>query len=166
MPELPLEEFKARNRALSAATGETLPELDDAGWQWMQERVPADLEAARAEQRAMDTRLAWAEVTRANVDAFAYLAGEADTHPLIHGAPVTVAAADLCGRHLGMTVRSLTYTDGKKRTLPEQLEGTYRIENIQHLKSGAVLVNGSWPYLRSDTVLTILEPGVSASQAA
>lgn len=166
MPDLPLEEFQRRNRALSAANGEVLPELDDEGWRWMQNRVTADLEAARAEQRAMDTKLAWADVTRANVDAFAYLAGETDTHPLIHGTPVTVAAADLCGRHLGMTVRSRTYTDAKKRTVPAEGECVFALENIQHLKSGAVLINGSWPYLRADTVLTILEPGASASKAA
>lgn len=166
MPELPLEEFQRRNLALSAVNGEALPELDDEGWRWMQARVAADLDAARAEQRAMDTKLAWAELTRSNVDTFAYLAGETDTHPLIDGAPETVTAADLCGRHLGTTVRSRTYRDSKSRTLPEHLEATYRIENIQHLKNGAILLNGSWPYLRADTVLTVLDPGASATKAA
>lgn len=166
MPDLTLEEFRCRNHALSAAHGETLPELDEEGWRWMQNRVMKDLETARAEQRAMDVKLAWAEVTRANLDAFAYLAGETDTHPLIHGAPETVTAADLCGRHLGTTVRSRTYADARKKTLPHHVESEYRIENIQHLKSGAVLINGSWPYLRADTVLTILEPGASATKAA
>ena len=166
MPELPLDEFQRRNRALSAASGEPLPELNEEGWRWMQARVLKDLETARAEQRSMDVKLAWAEVTRANLDAFAYLAGETDTHPLIHGAPETIAAADLCGRHLGTTVRSRTYANAKKQTLPHHMESTYRIENIQHLKSGAVLVNGSWPYLRADTVLTIQAAGTAASKVA
>ena len=166
MPELPLDEFQRRNRALSAANGQPLPELNEEGWRWMQAQVPKDLETARAEQRSMDVKLAWAEVTRSNLDAFAYLAGETDTHPMIDGTPATVTAADLCGRHLGTTVRSRTYANAKKQTLPHHLESTYRIENIQHLKSGAVLLNGSWPYLRADTVLTVLEVGSAASKAA
>lgn len=166
MPELSLGEFQRRNAQILAASGLPVPDVDEQGWRWLQAQIPKDLESARAEQRALDVKLSWAEIIRGNVDTFAYIAGETDTHPLIHGAPKTVAAADLCGRHIGTTVRSLTYIDGKKRTLPEHLEATYRIENIQHLKSGAVLLNGSWPYLRADTVLAILEAGSAASKAA
>lgn len=165
-PALSLMEFQRRNLEILAANGEPAPELDEAGWRWMQEQVPKDLASARAEQRAMDVKLSWAEVTRFNVDTFAYLAGETDTHPLVHGAPATVTAAELCGRHLGMTMRSQTYANAKKRTPPHHDLQVYTVDNIHHLKSGAVLLNGSWPYLHADTVLTIVSATAAGAQAA
>lgn len=165
-PGLSLLEFQRRNLEILAATGEAAPDLDEAWWRWMQAQIPADLAAALAEQRAMDVKLAWAEVTRMNVDTFSYLAGETDNHPLVHGAPVTITAAELCGRHLGMTMRSQTYANAKKRTPPHHQPGVYTVDNIHHLKSGAVLLNGSWPYLHADTILTIVSASAAGVQAA
>ncbi|MCC3292922.1 hypothetical protein [Arthrobacter sp. zg-Y1110] len=166
MPRLTLEEFKARNHALNTAAGRDAVVLGDDEWAWMQSTIPMELASARAEQRAMDVKLAWAAVTRENLDTFAYLSGETDTHPLIHGAPATLEAADLSGRHLGTTVRSLTYRERKKTARPDPGERTYLISNIQHLKDGGVLINGSWPYLRAGTVLTVVEQQNRAARAA
>ncbi|MCC3299391.1 hypothetical protein LJ757_16485 [Arthrobacter sp. zg-Y453] len=166
MPELTLAEFKARSNALNAAAGRPALELSDEEWGWVQSRIPGELASARAEQRTLEAKLAWAAVTRENVDDFAFLSGETSTHPLIHGAPVTLEAADLSGRHLGMTMCSLTYRERKKTAVPDPGQRTYLVSNIQHLKNGCVLINGSWPYLRPDTVLTVVEEAASGARAA
>lgn len=154
---LSLEEFKARNRALAAASGQPLPDLDDQQWQWMQDRIPDELESALAESRDLEAKLAWQGIIRSNVANLSYLAGRTDTHPDVHGKPETLRADELCGRHLGITVRSLTYRSRKGGSLPDPGERIYVVCNIQHLKNGSVLVNGSWPYLTADTVLTVVE---------
>lgn len=166
MPKLTLTEFKDRNHALHAASGRPALELSDEEWAWVQSKIPGELKAARAEQRTMEAKLAWATVTKETFDDFAFLAGETDTHPLVHGTPVTLEAADLSGRHLGKTMRSLTYRERKKTAAPDPGHRTYLVSNIQHLKNGCVLINGSWPYLRPDTVLTIVEEPAAGARAA
>lgn len=69
--------------------------------------------------------------------------------------PKTVRAGDLSSEHLGMTFRAHTYRDAKKTTPPRPTPSTFTAETIYHLKNGAVLLNGSWPYLRPDTELTV-----------
>lgn len=69
--------------------------------------------------------------------------------------PRTVLAGDLSSEHLGMTFRSNTYRDARKTTPPSRHLTTFTAETIYHLKNGAILLNGSYPYLRPDTELTV-----------
>lgn len=75
----------------------------------------------------------------------------------------TVRAGDLGSEHLGMTFRAHTYRDAKKTTPPRPTPSTFTAETIYHLKNGAILLNGSWPYLRPDTELTVWDEAAGAA---
>jgi hypothetical protein len=76
--------------------------------------------------------------------------------------PRTVRAGDLSSEHLGTTFRSHTYRDARKTTLPKPSLSTFTADTIYHLKSGAILLNGSWPYLRPETELTVWDEEADA----
>jgi hypothetical protein len=75
----------------------------------------------------------------------------------------TVRAGDLSTEHLGLTFRAHTYRDAKKTTPPRRDISTFTADTIYHLKNGAILVNGSWPYLRPDTELTVWDQEAGAA---
>lgn len=69
--------------------------------------------------------------------------------------PRTVLAGDLSTEHRGLTFRSVTYPSANKTARPGRHLHTFQADTIHHLKNGAILINGSHPYLRPDTVLTV-----------
>lgn len=70
----------------------------------------------------------------------------------------TVLAGDLSSAHRGLTVSGQTYRNANKTQQPSPGVRVFEIDTIHHLKNGAILLNGSHPYLRPDTVLTVLDP--------
>lgn len=72
--------------------------------------------------------------------------------------PRTVLAGELTGAHRGMTFRSFTYGSANKTAREGPRLATFQADTIYHLKSGAILINGSYPYLRPDSVLTVWDP--------
>lgn len=72
--------------------------------------------------------------------------------------PRTILAGDLTSEHRGLHFRSLTYANANKTARQGRHLHTYQADTIYHLKNGAVLINGSHPYLRPDSVLTFWDP--------
>jgi hypothetical protein len=72
--------------------------------------------------------------------------------------PRTILAGDLGSKHRGMYFRSHTYRDANKTSRPGRHLTTFQADTIHHLKNGAILINGSYPYLRPDTELTVWDP--------
>jgi hypothetical protein len=63
-----------------------------------------------------------------------------------------------------MTFRSHTYRDANKTSRPGRHLTTFQADTIHHLKNGAILINGSCPYLRPDTELTVWDPVAGAPE--
>ncbi|WP_422759172.1 hypothetical protein [Paenarthrobacter sp. C1] len=78
--------------------------------------------------------------------------------------PRTILAGELSSEHRGHYFRSYTYRDANKTSRPGQRLATFQADTIHHLKNGAILVNGSHPYLRPDTVLTFWDPVADAPE--
>ena len=78
--------------------------------------------------------------------------------------PRTLLAGDLASEHRGMHFRSHTYRDANKTSRPGRHLAIFQADTIHHLKSGAILINGSCPYLRPDTVLTVWDPIAGAPE--
>jgi hypothetical protein len=72
--------------------------------------------------------------------------------------PRTLLAGELTSAHRGMTFRSFTYGSANKTARQGPRPATFQADTIYHLKSGAILINGSYPYLRPDSVLTVWDP--------
>lgn len=66
----------------------------------------------------------------------------------------TLVAGDLSSAHRGLTVSGQPYMPHEHTPHVEVFE----IGSIHHLENGAVLINGSYPCLRPDTVLTVIDP--------
>lgn len=171
-PAADLERFIDRNRRLQAACGIPAVELDDDGWQELFTATRTELAAQGVRERQEKVTDAWTRYTDAiEVQARAdleYLTGTTDFHPLIHGDGYPLeylTAADLSGRHLGKTFRSVTYPSADKTARARPAE-TYTADTIHHLKNGCVLINGSATYLRPDTEVILLnDPAASAAAA-
>ncbi|GAA4033248.1 hypothetical protein GCM10023063_15930 [Arthrobacter methylotrophus] len=78
--------------------------------------------------------------------------------------PRTIRAGELGSEHRGLHFRSLTYRDGNKTSREGRHVHNYQAETIYHLKNGAILINGSHPYLRPDSVLTVWDPIAGAPE--
>lgn len=78
--------------------------------------------------------------------------------------PRTILAGDLTSEHRGLHFRSLTYPNANKTARQGRHLHTYQADTIYHLKNGAVLINGSHPYLRPDSVLTVWDPIAGAPE--
>ncbi|ACL42256.1 hypothetical protein Achl_4305 (plasmid) [Pseudarthrobacter chlorophenolicus A6] len=78
--------------------------------------------------------------------------------------PRTILAGELTSEHRGQYFRSLTYPNANKSAREGRHLHTYQADTIHHLKNGAVLVNGSHPYLRPDSVLTVWDPIAGAPE--
>lgn len=76
----------------------------------------------------------------------------------------TVLAGELTSEHRGMHFRSRTYRDANKTSRPGQHLYTFQADTIHHLKNGAILINGSYPYLRPDSVLTVWDPAAGTAE--
>lgn len=161
-PGTPLWDFIARTRAVNTARGISTPDLSHEEWAALAARLSAEENSLRLNIRMAESDISWLPAARDSLDDVLYALGRTEHHPAIHGAPETLAAGDLCGRHLGMTFRSTVYSTPSKNAQPS--ERTYEVESVHHLKNGTILVNGKWPYLHPDTVLTIV-PAVSAAAA-
>jgi hypothetical protein len=78
--------------------------------------------------------------------------------------PRTIRAGELGSEHRGLRFRSLTYRDGNKTSREGRHVHNYQADTIHHLKNGAILINGSYPYLRPDSVLTVWDPIAGAPE--
>lgn len=78
--------------------------------------------------------------------------------------PRTLLAGELSSEHRGQYFRSHTYRDANKTSRPGRHLLTFQADTIHHLKNGAILINGSYPYLRPDTVLTVWDPAADAPE--
>jgi hypothetical protein len=78
--------------------------------------------------------------------------------------PRTVLAGELSSAHRGMTFKSRTYRDANKTSRPGPHVHTFQASTVHHLKNGAILINGSHPYLRPDSVLTVWDPVAGAPE--
>ena len=76
----------------------------------------------------------------------------------------TLLAGSLTSEHRGMTFRSRTYRDANKTSRPGPHVHTFQADTIHHLKHGAILINGSSPYLRPDSVLPVWDPVAGAPE--
>jgi len=75
-----------------------------------------------------------------------------------------VLAGELSSAHRGLHFRSRTYRDANKTSRPGPHLHTFQADTIHHLKNGAILINGSYPYLRPGTVLTVWDPVAGAPE--
>lgn len=72
--------------------------------------------------------------------------------------PRTILAGELTSEHRGLFFRARTYRDANKTSRQGPHVHTFQADTIYHLKNGAILINGSHPYLRHDSVLTVWDP--------
>jgi len=72
--------------------------------------------------------------------------------------PRTLLAGELSSAHRGLSFRSRTFRDANKTSRQGTHVHTFQADTIHHLKNGAILINGSYPYLRPDSVLTVWDP--------
>lgn len=78
--------------------------------------------------------------------------------------PRTILAGELSSEHRGLHFRSRTYRDANKTSRQGPHVHTFQADTIYHLKNGAILINGSYPYLRPDSVLTVWDPIAGAPE--
>jgi hypothetical protein len=78
--------------------------------------------------------------------------------------PRTILASELSSEHRGLFFRSRTYRDASKTSRQGPHVHTFQADTIYHLKNGAILINGSYPYLRPDSVLTVWDPIAGAPE--
>lgn len=160
-PVVPLWDFISRTRAVNQARSIPTPELSNEEWAALAARLEDEEDSLRLNIRMAETDIAWLPAARRALDDVQYTLGRTDSHPAIHGAPETLAATELCGRHLGMTFRSAVYATPSKNALASVR--TYHVDTVHHLKNGTILINGKWPYLHPDTELTVVQAAGSAA---
>jgi hypothetical protein len=78
--------------------------------------------------------------------------------------PRTILAGELSSEHRGLYFRSRTYRDANKTSRQGPHVHTFQADTIHHLKNGAILINGSHPYLRPDSVLPVWDPIAGAPE--
>lgn len=160
-PAAPLWDFIARSRAVNQARSIPTPELSNEEWAALAGRLAAEEPLLRLNIRMAESDIAWLPAARDALADVLYTLGRTSEHPVIHGAPETITAADLCGRHLGMTFRSTVYATPSRNA--QSSVRTYDVDTIHHLKNGTILINGKWPYLHPDTELTVVPAAASAA---
>lgn len=70
----------------------------------------------------------------------------------------TLLAGELSSEHRGMHFKAVTHNGANKTARQSPRPSLFQADTIYHLKNGAILINGSYPYLRPDTVLTVWDP--------
>jgi hypothetical protein len=78
--------------------------------------------------------------------------------------PRTLLAGDLTSEHRGLFFSARTYRDANKTSCQGPHVHTFQADTIYYLKNGAILINGSYPYLRPDSVLTVWDPIAGAPE--
>lgn len=160
--ETPLHEFIRRTREVNAARGIPTAELSNEGWAALARKLSREESSIRLNIRMAESDISWLPSAREALADIRYTTGQEDEHPLIHGAPETLRAADMSGRHLGWTFSSITYP-GSNKTAAPSVNRTYTADSIHHLTGGGILLNGSGPYLRPDTELTVVAEALTAA---
>lgn len=153
-----LNEFQERRLAVQAARGETglTSDMPEKIWTFLLGRALQEVSSRRKTVAMLEERAALLRPGRDRLADLLYCTGETDTHPLIHGTTETIQAVDLSGRHLGMTARSITYSDSGHFTKPGP-EEEYPLKSVQHTVTGMIHVN--WGFrLRPDTPVTLIIP--------
>lgn len=78
--------------------------------------------------------------------------------------PRTILAGELTSEHRGLTFQSYTYGSANKTARENRRLATFQADTIYHLKNGAILINGSYPYLRPDSLLTVWDPDAGTAE--